>query len=137
MWRHDCLFWQDQRGEHQEQLCVDLRASRWYDDFPDAILSFKSKKTSAFMLLDRNIDYIAVEFSFPSSSSHEVSHNCCAVVFLGFDFYEMSMRKSKPKENTAQTDRHLLCSLRWMLLIYKWSHIYLCSRKITLSVLHS
>lgn len=26
---------------------------------------------------------------------------CCSVVFLGFDFCEFPMRKSKPKENTA------------------------------------
>ena len=28
---------------------------------------------------------------------------CCSVVFLGFDFCKRWMRKSKPKENTAQT----------------------------------
>lgn len=28
---------------------------------------------------------------------------CCSVVFLGFDFCKRWVRKSKPKENTAQT----------------------------------
>lgn len=27
--RHDGLLWQDQRGEHQEQLCAHLRAVGW------------------------------------------------------------------------------------------------------------
>lgn len=29
------------------------------------------------------------------------------MVFLGFDFYDLRMRKSKPKENTAQTEQRL------------------------------
>ncbi len=33
VWRHDGLFWEDQRGEYQEQLCADLRVAGWWGWF--------------------------------------------------------------------------------------------------------
>lgn len=39
----------------------------------------------------------------PTGSMASLLPICCSVVFLGFDFCECRMRKSKPKENTALT----------------------------------